>query len=462
MSKSKDPEFQTLPPENPLTPAVAGQDLVTARSAQEVMGAIMVAQRFPRDEQRAIQRITTACKRRELAESATYQYSRGGTKIYGASVILLRAIAKRYGNIDFGWQEVERRNGETKINAFAWDMESNSRSSMTFTVKHWRDTQQGGYALTDERDIYEIVANSAARRVRACLEAIIDDDIVSNAVTECEKTLAGNQTEPIADRVKKMVAGFEPLGVTIPMMEKRLQHKLDACGEGELVQMRRIFVSIRDGMGRVADFFDTTAVASAQAGAPQHTMKPPVGATGESGKATEQPKATPTAAEEKTGPKAADDNPELKPAAAAEKAAAPKAPTLAESMVKQVNDKLKEANVNEAQLVGFCRKNKLCGSKAKSLADFKGEGIAKVLQHWASFVEVVKMYPKSDYDPLFLTRRRPGRPTSSRLPPPNRSPGWCSWLQFWSTRPAWNAPVSTASSIPMGSPYHRKPVIFMG
>ena len=354
---------------------------------------IMVAQRFPRDENKAIQRITTACKRRDLAESATYQYSRGGTKIYGASVILLRAIAKRYGNIDFGWQEVERRNGESKINAFAWDMETNARSSMSFTVRHWRDTQAGGYALTDERDIYEAVANAAARRVRACLEAIIDDDIVANAVTECEKTLAGNQTEPLIDRARKMVASFEPLGVSLEMIEKRLQHKLEACSEGELVQMRRVYVSIRDGMGRTADFFDVSAVGAAQASAPQHTMPPAGTKPGESVKAPDQPKSTPSA-DGQQAHKVADDHPDLKPAEKPAEKADGKAPTLTESMVNQVLDKCKDAGIGEAQLVGFCRKNKLCGPKVNGVAELKSESLAKVIQHWGSFVEVVKMYPR--------------------------------------------------------------------
>ncbi|HMD52950.1 MAG TPA: hypothetical protein VKJ65_00160, partial [Phycisphaerae bacterium] len=48
-----------------------------ARATQEIQAALVIAQRFPRDEIRAKARILEACKRKELAENAEYEYSRG-------------------------------------------------------------------------------------------------------------------------------------------------------------------------------------------------------------------------------------------------------------------------------------------------------------------------------------------------------------------------------------------------
>lgn len=39
--------------------------------------------------------------------------------------------------------------------------------SRQFELKHWRTTKNGGYKLTDDRDIYELEANMASRRIRA-------------------------------------------------------------------------------------------------------------------------------------------------------------------------------------------------------------------------------------------------------------------------------------------------------
>ncbi len=231
-------------------------EIATTRAAQEVQAALVVAQRFPRNEAKAFDAIMAACQRPGLAEVAAYQFSRGGTKIYGPSVHLLRAIAKRWGNIDFGWQEIARKQGESTIVSYAWDMQHNSSRRVTFTVKHRRDVRGGGYDLTDERDIYELCANQAARRERACLEGVIDEDIVDSALSACEKTLATGHKEPLADRVRKMTTAFAELNVTAGMMEKRLQHKLDATSEGELIGLRRIYRSLADGMSSVKDFFE--------------------------------------------------------------------------------------------------------------------------------------------------------------------------------------------------------------
>ena len=92
--------------------AVSSESAAIARATQEIQAALVVAKRFPRDEVRARAKILDACKRSGLAENAEYEYLSRGTKISGASIDLLRAIAGRWGNIRWGWAEVEpaRRN----------------------------------------------------------------------------------------------------------------------------------------------------------------------------------------------------------------------------------------------------------------------------------------------------------------------------------------------------------------
>jgi len=226
-----------------------------ARATQEIQAALIIGKRFPRDEVAAEARILQACRRKGLAEDAEYEYSRGGTRITGPTIDLLRAIANRWGNLLFGWAEVERKGGASMVRCWAWDTQNNSRAERTFTVKHWRDTQGGGYALEDERDIYELLANMASRRVRACLEEIIDSDIVAKAVDQCRKTLREGEKLPIKDRAAKMVLEFLEYGVTQEMIEKRLGNKLDAVSENQVASLRRIYKALRDGVGRREDYF---------------------------------------------------------------------------------------------------------------------------------------------------------------------------------------------------------------
>lgn len=247
-----------------------------ARATQEIQAALVIAQRFPRDEVRAKSRILEACKRKELAEQAEYEYSRGGTRITGPTIDLLRAIANRWGNIRFGWAEVDRRDGQSSVRCFAWDMQSNGQAERTFTVKHWRDTQAGGYGLTDERDIYELMANQAARRVRACLEEVIDADIVTAAVDQCRGTLRTGEKTPLVDRAVQMVTAFAEFGVTQPMIETRLGNKLEAISDNQLASLRRIFKALKDGVGKREDYFkpEPNKPDFAPAAAPEPTPEP--------------------------------------------------------------------------------------------------------------------------------------------------------------------------------------------
>ncbi len=193
-----------------------------ARAIQEVQASLVIAKRYPRDEIRAKAKILQACQRKELAEVSEYEYSRGGTRITGPTIDLLRAIANRWGNLSFGWQEVERREGESTVRCQAWDLDNNGQAFRSFVVKHWRDTQGGGYLLKDERDIYELLANQAARRVRACLEEVLDADVVTAAVDQCRRTLTQGDKTPLKDQVVQMLNAFVEFGVTQGEIEKRL------------------------------------------------------------------------------------------------------------------------------------------------------------------------------------------------------------------------------------------------
>jgi hypothetical protein len=233
--------------------------IATTRSAQEVQAAMVVAKRFPRDEMAAFGRIMQSCKRKTLAEQALYAYPRGNTTVTGPSIRLAEAMAQSWGNIDFGIIELEQKNGESSVMAYAWDLETNTRQTKIFTIKHERHTRQGTKTLTDPRDIYELAANQGARRLRACILGIIPGDVIDQALDQCEKTLTGGNQEPLVDRIRKMVTVFSEMGVTQEMLEKRMGHKVDASTEIELVNLRKIYKSLQDNMASVADFFDQSA-----------------------------------------------------------------------------------------------------------------------------------------------------------------------------------------------------------
>jgi len=253
-----------------LTGRGAGVEISASREMAEVQAAVVMARRFPRDEIRAVEKIRNACSRPSLAESAVYQYSRGGSDVSGPSIRLAEAIATAWGNIQFGVREVDQRNGESTCEAFAWDVESNVRVVKSFKVSHIRHTKRGDTVLTDPRDIYEMVANQGARRVRACILGIIPGDVVEDAVKQCETTLnAKADTTP--EGLKKVADAFAQYGITVKQIEARIQRRFDSITAAQVVGLRKIIVSLKDGMSKPEDWFEPIAKDEAK---PSEAAKP--------------------------------------------------------------------------------------------------------------------------------------------------------------------------------------------
>lgn len=270
----------------------AATAMATTRQAQEVQAAMVVAKQFPRDEQQAFSRIINACKRPSLAQVALYEFPRGGSTIKGASIDLARAIAQAWGNIDSGFIELERRKGESSVMAYAWDLETNTRESRVFSVPHVRESGKGNYALTDPRDIYEAVANQAARRVRACILSVVPSDVVEEAQNECERTLRKGSKKPIEERLAEMAAKFEEgYGVTVDALEGYIGKRIDAFTEADIVRLGKMYRSFEDGVAGSEDVLEKlrNAAQTAKPAAKRGSAKPAPAPEPEPAPAPEEP-----------------------------------------------------------------------------------------------------------------------------------------------------------------------------
>lgn len=235
--------------------STVSSEIASAREAQEVQAMVILAKRFPRNQIEAIDRIKNAFQRPALAEVATYEYSRGGAGIEGPSIRAAEAMAQGWGNMIHGVRELEQRDDESTVEAYAWDIETNTRASKVFCVPHFRySKEKGNTLLTDPRDVYEAVANQGARRVRACILAIIPRDVQDEAMIQAKETLANSvNLSPV--RIKALVEAFAEHGVTTEAVEKRIQRRIETMSPAQYLQLVRIGNSIRDGMSKAGDWF---------------------------------------------------------------------------------------------------------------------------------------------------------------------------------------------------------------
>lgn len=240
---------------NYVVPRHLGEVAEQHRVTGEIQASLTVAAARPRNEKRAIDRIMAACQRLRLAEQSEYTYNRGGTDITGPTIDLLTVLANCWGNIQFGFRELSQSHGESTVECFAWDLETNSRPSVIIHVPHVRVTRSSRTVLTDPRDIYELVANNAMRRVRKCLEMVIPSDILDDAVDECRRTLSA-EADNSPEAIQKVIAAFGKIGVSKEQIEQRFGRRVESLQPAQIVNMRRIWKSINDGISEASEWFE--------------------------------------------------------------------------------------------------------------------------------------------------------------------------------------------------------------
>lgn len=261
VTQQSNPFAGSITPREQASNAVG--EAVVQREYAEVQAAMAIAQRFPRNQRQAMDNIINSCTRPTLAESALYSYSRGGTEITGPSIRMAEALAQSWGNIQFGVRELDQRHGESTVEAYAWDLESNTRQSKVFQVKHTRHTRKGSYSLEDPRDIYELVANQGARRLRACILGVIPGDVIDAAVRQCETTMKA-RVEITPDLIKSLIEKFGTYGVTRQQLETRLQRSIESITPAQVVNLGKVFNSMKDGMSGPGDWFQAELVANVE------------------------------------------------------------------------------------------------------------------------------------------------------------------------------------------------------
>lgn len=262
--------------QNQVATDVTGSATDQQRAIAEVQASLLIAQSCPRNELRARDKLLVACQRLRLAEGAVYVYKRAGTEVKGPSIRLAEAAARYYGNLDYGFREVARRPGESEVEAYCWDKESNTRVSRLFTVKHLRDLKGGKtMALSAERDIYEAIASQAQRRVRSAILEIIPGDIIEDALDACDQTLKAAVPD-LPKAIKAVLQTFAAMGVNQVMLETRMGRKAESFQAADIIALRRIWAGMKDGISQASDWFDMSLAdrpQEAQA-APQQEQQP--------------------------------------------------------------------------------------------------------------------------------------------------------------------------------------------
>lgn len=254
----------------PATPWLGqGTAIEQSRAMAEVQAAVVIAQQCPRNQQAALASMRDSCRQMRLAERAFYRFNRGGQQISGPTVHLARELARVWGNVTYGISELSRDDarGQSEMQAWAWDLQTNTRSAQIFIVPHMRDKKGGPEKLTELRSIYEENANQGSRRLRQAIWSILPPWLVEEAEELCAKTLKDGGGVPLPQRISKAIDMLAGRGVSEDRIEARLGRPSSKWTEHDVAELGVIFKSLDRGEIRVEDEFPAERVTAAEVAA---------------------------------------------------------------------------------------------------------------------------------------------------------------------------------------------------
>ncbi len=218
-----------------------------AAAQQEIQASIVIARKFPRNEDQCFERLMKACKRTSFAEDAAYSFPRGGAEVTGPSVNVAREAARVWGNIRYGLYVIRDDEESRQIRGWSWDMETNTKVEAEDDFQKLVYRKKQGWVKPDERDLRELTNRRGAILVRNCLLQILPKDLVEDALNACKKTLESKAAQDPDGERKKIILAFSDLNITPEMLEKKLGHLLAESTPKEIADLRKIYASIRDG-----------------------------------------------------------------------------------------------------------------------------------------------------------------------------------------------------------------------
>jgi len=259
--EAQEPKEGTLASYGAIATVDAAGELAKVKSAAEVQaeiqGTIVLAKHFPRNDNEVYRRIMEACKRSSFAEAAMYSYPRGGATVEGASVHFARLGGREMGNIRWGLNIIRQDEEAVTIEGWGWDVQTNAKVSLQDHFKKLIQRKKEGqmkWIVPDERDLRELINRRGAILVRNCLLQLIPADFIEDGMKMVKKTLKGS----LKDRkgtIHKLVMSFSEVGISVKMLELRLEHSLEEISEDELVELRGIFNAIKEGQAQRSEYF---------------------------------------------------------------------------------------------------------------------------------------------------------------------------------------------------------------
>ena len=244
-----------------------------ARAIAEVRAAVMITRDRPRDTTNAIREMREVCQILGMADRAFYAVERGNEVITGKTVHLARELARIWGNIIYGVKELAQDDvrRQSELQAYAWDIQTNTYTQLVFVVPHARYTKAHGMKkIISTQDIYENNASFAGRRLRECIFNVLPVWFHTEAADICHHTLEHGGGKPLPQRIADLEALFHAIGIDRKaILKKAGRLRMEDMQAIDVANLGVLYKSItRNEISKEAAFGLPVVVAQAPAAAP--------------------------------------------------------------------------------------------------------------------------------------------------------------------------------------------------
>ena len=262
------------------------------RARAEIQAMHVMAIQRPRDVLEFRVRLLDHCKRSGFALAARYKKPMGrdrdGNQVFieGASIRFVETALASYCNVLSESSITFEDDEQIQVRVTVRDLESTIAYADEAVVRkrvERRQLRRGQIALAQRLNshgevVYVVeatddeVANSKASRQSKLLRnlglRILPADVVEEAMALCKATVAAGVNKDPAGEQKKLSDAFHAMGVSPAQLAEYLGHPLEQTQPAELVELREVYQTLRDGEGT---WQETLAAKQASRGEPEKT-----------------------------------------------------------------------------------------------------------------------------------------------------------------------------------------------
>jgi len=247
---------------------------VAATAKAEVEAAFIIALKMPRNKEQSRVEILDSCKNLIFAEKVLYKKPVGGGKsIEGPSIRFAEEAIRTWGNVKIQhytiYEDAERR--LSMVNVI--DLEKNISYSKQMVIEKTveRKNSKGRIIMSERLNSYNervfIVAATddelrnkeaamLSKEIRNASLRIIPQDIIDEAIETTRKTIITKAANDPQAEKKKIIDSFNSIGLKPIELEKYLNSKIDTISPAQIVDLRAIYTSIKDGQSVWKDYVD--------------------------------------------------------------------------------------------------------------------------------------------------------------------------------------------------------------